>query len=65
MSSGSCSVITSSVADSIGGFSSSLSKASHVYDQPFLYFSAKAVESVIVLVSDMTAVFRSGGRRSF
>ena len=65
ISSGSCSTIVSSVAASIGGFSSNLSKASQVYAQPFLYFSAKATESVRVLVKDMTAVFRSRGRKSF
>ena len=65
ISSGSCSAIVSSAAASMGGFFRSLSKASHVYAQPFLYLSANAAESVRVLVSDMTAVFRSSGRRSF
>ena len=65
MSSGSCSAIVSSVAAGIGGFSSSLSKASQVYAQPFRYFFAKATESVKVFVKEMTAVFRSSGRKSF
>lgn len=65
MSSGSCSTIVSSVAAGIGGFSRSLSKASQVYAQPFLYFSAKATESVKVFVKEITAVFRSRGRKSF
>ena len=65
ISSGSCSTIVSSVAAGIGGFSRSLSKASHVYAQPFLYFSAKAMESLKVFVKEMTAAFRSRGRRSF
>lgn len=65
MSSGSCSTMVSSVAAGMGGFSSSLSKASQVYAQPFLYFSAKATELVKVFVKEMTAVFRSRGRRSF
>ena len=65
ISSGSCSRIVSSVAAAIGGFSSSLSKASQVYAQPFLYFSAKAIELVNVFAKEITAVFRSRGRRSF
>ena len=65
MSSGSCSTIASSAAAGIGGFSRSLSRASQVYAQPFLYFSAKATESVKVFAKEMTAVFRSRGRKSF
>ena len=65
MSSGSCSAMTSSVAARIGGLSRSLSKASQVNPQPFLYFSANAVESVKVFVREMTAILRSNGRRSF
>ena len=65
ISSGSCSVIASSAAAGNGGFSRSLSRDSQVYVQPFLYFSAKATESVKVFAKEMTAVFRSSGRRSF
>ena len=65
ISSGSCSMIASSVAAGIGGFSRSLSKASQVYAQPFLYFSAKATELVNVFVKETTAVFRSRGRNNF
>lgn len=65
MSSGSCSTIISSAAGGIGGFSRSLSRASQEYAQPFLYFSAKAVESVSVFVREMTAVLRSSGLSSF
>ena len=65
ISSGSCSTIVSSVAAGIGGFSSSFSKASQVYAQPFLYFSAKAIESAKVFAKEITAVFRSRGRKSF
>ena len=65
MSSGSCSVMTSSDVVGTGGFSRSLRSASHVYAQPFLYFSAKAVEPVKVFVREMTAVLRSRGRSNF
>lgn len=65
MSSGSCSATASSVEVGTGGFSRSLSNASQVYAQPFLYFSANAEESAKVFVREMTAVFRSRGRRSF
>ena len=65
ISSGSCSTIVSSVAAGIGGFSSNFSKASQVYAQPFLYLSAKAMESAKVFVNEITAVFRSRGRKSF
>ena len=65
ISSGSCSTIVSSVAAGNGGFSSNFSKASQVYAQPFLYFSAKALESAKVFAKEITAVFRSRGRKSF
>ena len=65
ISSGSCSIIMSSAAGGIGGFSRSFSRASHEYAHPFLYFSAKAEESVSVFVREMTAVLRSRGLRSF
>ena len=65
ISSGSCSTMLSSVAAGIGGFSSNFSKASQVYAQPFLYFSAKATESANVFAKEMTAVFLSRGRKSF
>lgn len=58
-------MIASSVAAGIGGFSRSLSKASQVNAQPFLYFSAKAIELVNVFVKETTAVFRSRGRNNF
>ena len=65
ISSGSCSTIVSSTEVGIGGFSRSLSNASQVKVQPFLYLSANAWESVRIFVSEMTAVLRSRGRRSF
>lgn len=65
ISSGSCSTMVSSPAANIGGFSSNLSKASQVYAQPFLYFFAKATDSVKVFAKEMTAVFRSRGLKSF
>ena len=65
ISSGSCSTILSSAAAGIGGFSNNFSRASQVYAQPFLYFSAKASESANVFAKEITAVFRSRGRKSF
>ena len=65
MSSGSCSVMTSSVLAGTGGFSRSLSKASQVKAQPFLYLSANAVESANVLAKETTAVLRSSGLSNF
>ena len=65
MSSTSWSTMRSSEVAGRGGFSSSLRRASQVKAQPFLYFSAKAVDEVMVFVREMTAVLRSRGRMSF
>lgn len=65
MSSTSWSTMRSSEVDGKGGFSSNLRRASQVKAQPFLYFSAKAVDEVMVFVREITAVLRSRGRMSF
>jgi hypothetical protein len=57
--------IASSRIAATGGSARSVSSESAVKAQPFLYFSAKALDSVIVLVRETTAVLRSKGFESF